>query len=78
MNHCAKWATFTYSGQQYNENTKIKVAVVFKHTLNKTLNSLERDCIFCKAQEMNYGNENHVDNHNSIISTEAGDSNTIS
>jgi hypothetical protein len=67
VNHCAKWATFTYNGKKHIQNTNIKVAVVRKNTLNKNLKSLERDCIFHKAQEMNYGIENHIDSHNTII-----------
>jgi hypothetical protein len=55
------------SDKEYHKNTKIKVAVVFGNTLNKNLNSLERDSMFFKMQEMNYRNENDIDIHNTII-----------
>jgi hypothetical protein len=45
----------------------MKVAVVFENTLNKNLNNLERHCMLFKMQEMNYGNENDIDSHNTVM-----------
>lgn len=55
------------SDKEYHKNTKIKVTLVFGNTLNKNLNSLERDSMFLKMQEMNYGNKNDIDSHNNVI-----------